>query len=260
MSVRRSLALLVSLVLIGALAACADEPAQDRGEGDGSAVVDEDVAAGEWAQTLPMEPGYAWDVATYPGGEAIPVQLTVAGPWTLAAGGDWPVTATEIVDPADVAGLEEFPGYDFVVKSVEGAAEYYYPRQVTDEWMLQLGKITVQGEQVTVEPYEAPLRFWPVDFEVGETFVVSDTGSFGINATVLAHNAVTTPAGTIDDAYLVRFDYTALAEGAMEGTHYYILAPDVGFVALFSVAAGDEGTGFTALDSLQVLVTMPAKR
>ena len=96
--------------------------------------------------------------------------------------------------------------------------------------------------------------------EVGDTFVVSDTGSFGINATVLGKNSVTTPAGTIDEAYLLRFDYTPLAEGALEGTQYYILSPEVGFVALFSVAAGDEASGFTALDSAQVLVTMPEKR
>ncbi len=259
MSVKRMLvALLATLLLAGTLAACADEPAVTEPEGTGSTVADE--AVGAWAKSLPTEPGYSWDIAVYPGGDTVPCDLTVAGPWTLTADGDWPISTSEIVDPADVPGLDEFADYDYVVKASEGATDYYYPRRVTDEWMLQLGKVTVAGEQVTVEPYGEPLKFWPVDFEVGETFVVSDTGSFGINATVLARNAVTTPAGTIDEAYLVRFDYTALAEGAMEGTHYYILAPDVGFVALFGVAAGDEATGFSALNSAQVLVRMPEKR
>jgi hypothetical protein len=195
----------------------------------------------------------------YPGGGTIPVSMSVAGPWTFEVGADWPVSTTEIVDPADVPEIGSFTGYDFVVKASDAINTYYYPRQVTSEWMLQLGKITVTGDAATAEPYTNPLRFWPVDFAVGETFVVSDTGSFGINATVLAENSVTTPAGTIDDAYLVRFDYTPLAEGAMEGSQYYVLSPEVGFVALFSVAAGDETSGFTALDSAQVLVTMPEK-
>ncbi|MDO8847222.1 MAG: hypothetical protein Q7W51_02390 [Coriobacteriia bacterium] len=261
MRVKRILGvLLIVLVVAAALAGCTDETTPDESGTTGTEAEPNEQPAGEWASTLPMEPGYAWDIAMYPGGGTLPVALPVAGPWTLEAGADWAVSTTEIVDPADVDGIDAFTDYDYVVKASDATATYFYPRQVTGEWMLQLGKITLTGDQATAEPYANPLKFWPVDFEVGETFVVSDTGSFGINATVLAKSAVTTPAGTIDEAYLVRFDYTPLAEGAMEGTQYYILSPEVGFVALFSVAAGDEATGFTALDSAQVLVTMPEKR
>lgn len=252
--------LLVVALLSATLGGCADDAEPESGDTGGETSAEPAEPAGEWAKTLPMEPGYAWDIAMYPGGEALPVSLPVAGPWTLEVGADWPVSTTEIVDPAEVDGIDAFSDFDYVVKASDATATYYYPRRVTEEWMLQLGKITLIGDQATVEPYTNPLRFWPVDFEVGDTFVVSDTGSFGINATVLARNSVTTPAGTIDEAYLVRFDYTPLAEGALEGTQYYILSPQVGFVALFSVAAGDETSGFTALDSLQVLVTMPEKR
>jgi len=258
MVVRRVLAVLLAAALVaGMLGGCSNEPAPETDDTTADAQA---APAGEWAKTLPTEPGYAWDVATYQGGGTIPVALTVAGPWTLEAGDDWFVSTTEIVDPAEVDGLDAFTGYTYVVKTMEGTSEVYFPRQVTDEWLLQLGRITSAGDAPTVEPYATPLRFWPVDFEVGETFVVSDTGSFGINATVLARSSVVVPAGTIDEAYLVRFDYTPLAEGAIEGTFYYILSPEVGFVALYSVAAGDEASGFTALDSLQVLVTMPEKR
>ncbi len=261
MVARRILTVLLSgMLVVGALGGCSEEAAPETDAASGGTSSEPAELTGEWAKTLPSEPGYAWDIAMYAGGETIPAVLTVAGPWTLEAGADWPVSTTEIVDPAGVDGLDAFTGYTYVVKMTEGAGEVYFPRQVTDEWMLQLGKITPTGSGPTVEPYPSPLRFWPVDFEVGETFVVSDTGSFGIDATVLAKSSAVVPAGTIDEAYLVRFDYTPLAEGALEGTLYYILSPEVGIVALFSVAEGDEATGFTALDSLQVLVTMPEKR
>lgn len=261
MVARRILVTVTAAALVaGMLGGCSDETAPDTEPGTGGTSSAPAEPAGEWAATLPTEPGYAWEVATYTGGETIPVALTVAGPWTLEAGDDWPLATTEIVDPSEVDGLDAFTDYTYVVKTMEGASEVYFPRQVTDEWLLQLGKITPAGDEPTVEPYANPLRFWPVDFEVGETFVVSDTGSFGIDATVLAKNSATVPAGPIDETYLVRFDYIPLAEGALEGTFYYLLSPEVGFVALFSVAEGDEAAGFTALDSLQVLAAMPEKR
>lgn len=261
MMARRVLAaVLAAVTLASMLGGCSDGASPEADESDATTSAGPAELTGEWAKTLPTEPGYAWDIATYAGGDPLPVTLAVAGPWTLEAGDDWPLTTTEIVDPAEVDGLDAFTDYTYVVKAMEGTSEVYFPRQVTDEWMLQLGKITPGGDAPTVEPYTNPLRFWPVDFEVGETFVVSDTGSFGIDATVLAKSSAIVPAGTIDEAYLVRFDYTPLAEGALEGTFYYILSPEVGFVALFSVAEGDEASGFTALDSLQVLATMPEKR
>lgn len=211
--------------------------------------------------TLPTQVGYAWETARMPGTGTVAVDLTVAGPWTLPAPGtDWTVTRSEIVDPATVPDISSFSGYDFVVKTVEDGTEYFYPRQLTDEWMQQLGKITVTNGQATAEPYEKPLRFWPVNFTVGQSFVVSDEGSFKIDAKVLAKNSVTLPFTDIPDAYLVRFDYTPLAEGAIEGSNYYLLAPNVGFVALFHAAQGDEQTGFTSLDSLEVLVSLPEKQ
>jgi len=261
MAVKRTLiALVLAVAVCGAVPACsrdAESPEPAPAEADASASQE---PTGEWAQTLPTAPGYTWGAARYPGGGTIPVQLAVSGPWTLTVGADWPVYTTEVVDPADVPGLDQFENLDYVEKTVDGATEYYYPRQVTNEWMLQLGKVSVTNGQATAEPYAAPLKLWPVDFEVGDTFVLSEGGSFGVNATVLGHSAVTVPAGTIDDAYLVRFDYAALAEGAISGTQYYILSPEVGVVAFFGVATGDEATGFTALDSAQILVTMPEKQ
>jgi hypothetical protein len=236
---------------------CSEEAAPEPDEDTGTIPIE---PAGEWAKTLPAEPGYAWDIAMYPGGGTIPVALTVAGPWTLEAGADWPLRTTEIIDPAGVDGLDAFTGYTYVVKAMEGDSTVYYPRQVTDEWMLQLGKITLTGGEATAEPYDSAMKVWPVDFEVGDTFVVADGVSFRIDATVLAESSAIVPAGEIGNAYLLRYDYTPLAEGAIDGTQYYILSPDVGFVALFGVAEGDEAAGFTALDSLQVLVTMPEKR
>lgn len=253
-------ALMAAALVATMLGGCTNDAEPESGDAVDDGGTEATEPAGEWAKTLPMEPGYAWDIAMYPGGGTVPVSMPVAGPWTFEVGADWPVSTTEIVDPTEVDGIDAFSDFDYVLKASDATATYFYPRRVTEEWMLQLGKITLTGDQTTAEPYESPLKFWPVDFEVGETFVVSDTGSFGINATVIAGNSVTTPAGTIDEAYLVRFDYTPLAEGALEGTQYYILSPEVGFVALFSVAGGDEASGFTALDSAQVLVTMPEKR
>lgn len=256
---RHATLILVAIALAAGVTGCSSEqepagPAETGESGD----VTEPV--GEWEQTLPIEPGYAWDIALYPGGGQIPVDLQVAGPWALDAGDDWAVITSEIVSPDEVPGIEAFEDAEFVEKTAGADGDYYFPRQVTDEWMLQLGKITVAGEQATPEPYTEPLKLWPVDFEVGDTFVLADGGSFKIEATVLAQNSATVPAGTIDDAYLLRFDYTPLAEGALSGSQYYMLSPTVGFVALFGVAAGDEATGFTALDSAQVLVSLPEKR
>jgi hypothetical protein len=208
------------------------------------------------AATLPSEPGYAWDVARYLGTEPIPANLTVAGPWTLMAAEGWDVTTTQIVDPATVPGIDQFPDYGFVVRTQEFGDDAYFPRQMTDEWLQQLGRIPLAGAP---EPYEQPLKLWPLNFKVGDTMTVTDGGSFKVVATVLAQNTVTVPAGEIPDAYLLRYDYTALAEGAIEGSQYYILAPKVGFVALFDVATGDEASGFTALNSASVLMTLPTK-
>lgn len=219
------------------------------------------TAEGELGRdNIPSEPGYSWDVAQFPGTTTIPVSLSASGPWTLTADSSWPVTTTSIVDPAGVPGIGDFADYDFVVGTNEFGEQVYYPRKMTAEWMEQLGKITISSGTPVTEQYENPLRLWPLNFKVGDTFVVTEGGSFRIDATVIAQNTAIVPAGTIEDAYLVRYDYTPLTEGAIEGRNYYILAPKVGFVALFGVAAGDEASGFTALDSESVLVRLPEKR
>lgn len=210
--------------------------------------------------SLPSEPGYSWDTAQYQGADPLPVSMQVAGPWTLTVGSDWPVTTSTIVDPQTVPGIGQFADYTFVVGSQEFGEQVYYPRQMTDTWMQQLGKIAAATTPPTVDVYRNPLKLWPLNFAVGDKFTLAEGGSFGVNATVLAQNTVTVPAGTIEDAYLLRYDYTPLAEGAVSGSNYYILAPEVGVVAVFGVASGDEATGFTALDSANVLVRLPEKR
>lgn len=253
---RIAVVLLMLALVLGAGCAAGDDEAEDV---PGNGAADDEPGAQVTLGTLPTEPGTAWDVAWYLGDAPLPIDMQVAGPWTFPSAQDWQITTTQIVDPADVPEIEQFSGYDFVVKSDEFGEELYYPRQITDEWMLQLGRIPA-ADPASAEPYSEPLKLWPVTFEVGDTFVVLEGENFRVDAEILAQNTATVPAGEIEDAYLVRFKYTPITEGAIEGTNYYILAPDIGFVALFSVSEGDEATGFKALDSASVLATLPAKR
>ena len=258
----RVISAVLATTMLAGLSACG-HTGNEAGHDATTAEVGQTDAAVEKDMTLsglPTEPGYSWDIAQYPGGGTVPVQMTAEGPWTIEAGGDWPISTTEVVDPAGVPGIDAFADYDHVVKTVIGGEDWYYPRRVADGWLLQLGSITGAGESATAEPYEDPVRFWPMDFEVGGTYVVLEGESFRVDATVVGQNTAHVPAGDIEDAYLMRFDYTPITPEGIEATHYYILAPNVGFVALFSVAAGDETVGFTELDSLQVLATLPAKR
>lgn len=209
--------------------------------------------------TLPIEPGVAWDMARYDGLEPLPVTMTVDGPWVFPSAEGWTVTTTQIADPADVPGIDRFDEYDFVVRSEDFGETALYPRRIADGWMLQLGRLGAV-ESPDDGPYEEPLKLWPVEFEVGDTLVVLEGENFRVDATVLAKNSVTVPAGELAEAYLVRFDYTPITEGAIEGTQYYVLAPDVGVVAMFGVAAGDEQSGFTAIDGVSVLTGLPEKR
>lgn len=256
---KRFAVVLLVLALVGA-AGCAGGDAQDDTRSDSSNTPSAEETAPITLGNLPTEPGYAWDVAQYGGLEPLPVELRVAGPWTLLAGADWPVATTAIVSPADVPNVEQFGEYDFVVRSQDFGAETYYPRAIRDGWMLQLGRVDTSSGAPEAQPYEQPLRLWPVTFAIGDEFVVLEGQNFRVDATVLAQNTVVVPAGEIPGAYLLRFVYTPITAGAIEGTSYYILAPDVGFVASFSAVAGDEAGGFTAIDSAQVLVTLPEKR
>ena len=259
LTIRLATALTVVALAAGA-GGCAREPGASPETPENGSAESADSEGQLTGSTLPSDVGYAWDIATYTGTDPIPVQLSVAGPWTLTAGADWSVSTTKIVAPEDVPGIDQFQEFDFVEMAVEAGGTRYYPRQVTDEWLLQLGSITVTDAGPTVEPYAEPMKVWPLGFEVGDSSVVLDGENFRIEATVLAKNQATVPAGVIEDAYLVRFEFIPVTAGAISGTQYYILAPDVGFVAAFGASAGDEATGFTALESVRVLMTMPEKR
>lgn len=259
MHARKLVAVPMMIVLTLTLAACggseSDEPAEAPQEEE-PAAEQEPVTLGE----LPTEPGYAWDVARDESTEPIAVSMSVEGPWVFPSAEGWAVSTTTIADPADVPSLDRFDDYDFVVYAEEFGAGVYYPRRIADGWMLQLGRIDMSTGEPAAEAYDEPLKLWPVDFEVGESYEVLDGENFRVDATILAQNTATVPAGEIADAYLVRFDYTPKTEGAIEGTQYYILGPDVGFVAMFGVASGDESSGFTALEGTHVLATLPEKR
>lgn len=249
---------LVAVLMLFALVACTDagtdSPLSD--EGTPPAQDTEQVTLGD----LPTEAGYAWDMARYEGVDPLQVSMPAGGPWVFPSAEGWTVTTTEIVEAESVPQIDQFSEYDFVVRSEDFGEEAYYPRRIADGWLLQLGRIGNTGGAVMAEPYEEPLKLWPVEFAVGDTLVVLEGENFRVDATIVAQNTVTVPAGEIDDAYLVRFDYTPITEGAIEGTQYYILAPDVGVVAMFGIVTGDEETGFTALDGVSVLVTLPEKR
>lgn len=251
MSRKRLSITLVALLLL-ALGGCS-EPAEQPGNGKEAAP--EEVALPTLGE-LPTEPGTAWDMARYEGVEPLQVAFTVAGPWVFPSAEGWKVTTTEIVTADEVPGIDQFGDYDFIVRSDDFGEQAFYPRRIADGWMLQLGRSTEAG----AEPYEEPLRLWPVQLQVGEAMTVLEGENFRVDATVLALGSATVPAGEMDDAYLVRFDYTPLTAGAIEGRQYYILAPEIGVVATFGVAAGDEETGLTALDGVSVLTTLPAKR
>lgn len=257
MRVKR-IAVLGAAALLLAAVGCADAEPDTPAEEEPAP-----VASGETATlgTLPVEPGLEWEMARYEGTEPLSVTMPSAGPWVFPSAEGWTRTTTQIVDPADVPGIEQFSEYDFVVRTNDFGDDAYYVRSIADGWMLQLGRVAADDAGTpSAEPYEEPLKLWPVDFEVGEDLVVLEGENFRVDATIVAQSSVTVPAGVFDDAYLVRFTYTPLTEGAIEGAQYYILAPDAGVVAVFGVSSGDEASGFTALEGASVLVTMPEKR
>jgi hypothetical protein len=245
--------------VLALVAGCSAEPANDAAPTTDSAPAPEQsepITLGD----LPVDPGVAWDVAQYDGMDPIPVDLQVAGPWVMPDPTGWPVATARIVDPAGVQGIEQIGEYDFVVRTEDFGIETFYPRAIRDGWMLQLGRVDSASGTPMAEAYAEPLRLWPVTFEVGDEFVVLEGENFRVDATVLAQSTVTVPAGEIGGAYLVRYMYTPLTAGAIEGTNYQILAPDIGFVAAFSAAEGDEAAGFTAIETAQVLVSLPEQR
>lgn len=254
----------VALALACTIAAC--------GEGEGAGDSEARTPVGEQPgasspglgakitpEGLPTAVGTEWTTAHYGGQTPAPLALEVEGPWTIEAKDDWPVTTDVIVDPATVPGIDKFSDYDHVVRGkTDDSADMYYVRKKTDEWLLQLGEIQVMNGVANPQPSEQPVKFWPMNFSVGDEYVVDDNADFRIVATILAQNTANVPAGKVEDAYLVRFTYSP-AQGGAASTYYYILAPKVGFVALLHFSAGSEAEGFTAADQIDVLATLPAK-
>ncbi len=249
-----TLALLTVSLLLGV--GCVRPGGPEGGSDAGKRAVEGQLSAGD----LPSEPGHTWDVGWYLGVEPLPVEMSVNGPWIFPAAADWQISTNEIVEPEAVPEIEVFSGYDFIVRTEEFGEEVYHPRRMTGEWMLQLGRISVSGDTAVAEPYAEPLRLWPLSFDVGDTFMVLAGENFRVDAEVVAQSTAVVPAGEIEDTYLVRFVYTPITEGSIDGTNYHLLAPGVGLVGMFSVASGDEASGFTALDAASVLITLPERR
>jgi len=252
------------IALAAGASACspaADEPA-GAPTGSGAPPSAETTASGAKITPgdLPTEPGTSWTVAHYQGQSPTPLPFTVAGPWTITAGPDWRTTTDTIVDPATVPGIDAFSGYDHVVKGASNGGDIYYVRQMTDEWMLQLGEIQVRSGVASPQPSPEPVNFWPMNFAVGDVDIVSETDEYKLESVVLAQNTATVPAGTIEDAYLLRFTYTSKKPGVQPTVFYYLLAPKVGFVALLRFGEGTEATGFTSAFQIDVLATPPVKR
>lgn len=254
MKTRPLAALAVAIAITALLVGCSGSPTSGT-SGEGEAQDDPTLSA----STLPTEVGTKW-TTTRSDGTDIPIEFTVAGPWTLEAGDGWSETPSEIVDPATVPGIEKFDDVDFVIKNPApegGGPVYYYPRRLTDEWVQGLGRIMMQGDAVTPEPSEVS-NFWPLDLEVGKEYQVADTDEYESVATVLARNTATVPAGTIADSYLVRFRATLKTDGKVID-NYYLFAGDVGMVAWLSELTGSEEAGFTSSKNLVLLSSLPAK-
>ena len=208
--------------------------------------------------TLPTEVGTKWTVVRMDE-EGTPLDLKVEGPWTVTPGPDWRTESNEIVAPEGVPGIEKFKDYTYVQKDTsEDFGTYYYPRQVTDDWVFGLGRINASGDDAIAEP-SAPAKFWPLQLEVSQTYQLYENAERNTAATVLARNTANMPAGTIENAYLVRFRTEAAGDSGKPNDTYYLFAPNVGMVAYFSRLTGDEKAGFTAAGSIVVLSTMPTK-
>lgn len=260
---RQVAAIAIVLTLACVIAACGstgDDSKAASVEQERPAASDSGSGVKITPEGLPTAVGTEWTTAHYGGQAPAPLELKVAGPWTIEAKDDWPTTTDSIVDPGTVPGIDKFSDYDHVVRGkTDDAADMYYVRKKTDEWLLQLGEIQVMNGVANPQLSEKPLKFWPMNFAVGDEYVVDDTADFRIVATILAQSTANVPAGKIEGAYLVRFTYTP-GQGGAPSTYYYILAPKVGFVALLHFSAGNEADGFTAADQIDVLATLPVKK
>jgi len=249
---RRTIVFMLSVLVAAGLAGCGTAASDTKPEPAATAA----EATTLTMDNLPTKIGTKWTTTRSPDG-AVKIDMKVDGPWSFSDGDNWDVDNYEIVDPATVPGIEKFAGVTFVTKLTNpDSPDYYYPRTVTDEWVDHLGRIEVDGDTVKAEPKNPPQHFWPLNFEVGQTYEVGDTDASTITAKVLARNTLTVPAGIIENAHLVRFDYTSKTDGA-KSTYYYLFAPDVGWVALIHPSAGSEETGFTEAKSVDLLATLP---
>lgn len=242
---------LMGVLLAASLAGCgvANETKSAQGDSAGA-------APPLTQDNLPTKVGLKWTTTGSSEGPT-KIDMKVDGPWSFSDEPGWDVDNFEIVDPMTVPGIDKFSDVTFVTKSTNpDSPDYYYPRGVTDEWVDHLGRIEVDGKTVKAEPKNPPQHFWPLNFEVGQTYEVSDTEASTIRATVLARNTLTVPAGKIDNAYLVRFEYASKTDGK-KSTYYYLFAPNVGFCALIHPSAGSEESGFTEAKSVDLLATMP---
>lgn len=253
----RALVLLLALSVSVTLGGCASPPDADP-EGAPAAKSEAAEAATTLSKaTLPTEVGTRWTTVRSDGTD-VPLDFTVDGPWTLEAGEGWSESPSEIVEPASVPGIEQFEDVTYVTKSsAADSPDYYYPRRVTDEWVQGLGRIVVDGDTVTPEPAEVS-NFWPLDLEVGREYEVAETEQYTTVATVLARNTATVPAGTIENAYLVRFRSTLATSGTIID-NYYLMAGGVGMVAWLSDLTGSEDGGFTSVKNIVLLSSLPAK-
>jgi hypothetical protein len=253
-TVRTITAPLLVFALVGSFAGCGgktDAPAGDSGGSGTVTTITPDM--------LPITPGTSWTVAHFGGGGTTPIDLKVEGPWKITAGSSWRIDTEEIVDPKSVPGIKRFTGVTYVQKGLWEGATRYYPHRLTDEWVMLLGLIEVRGDAVDVQPYAEPAKSWPLGFTVGESYTVADTAESKVEAKVLAKSTADVPAGMIKDAYLLRFTQTSKT-GKAPSTYYYIVAPQVGFVALIHAVAGNEASGFTSAHQVDVLATLPSKK
>jgi len=254
--VSRVILVLTLAAVLLALAGCTSAPPTSSGDDTATPAVAA-AAPTLTKETLPTAIGTTWAVVH--SDAETPIDLKVEGPWKFTAGDGWRTDQHELVDPKTVPGIEKFSDVTFVDKVVGDPETMYYVRRVSDQWVDHLGKITVEGDAVKPEPVDSPQHFWPLDFKVGESYDVGDTGDYTIKATVLSRNVADVPAGRIDNAYLVRFEYTPKSAEGKASTYYYMFAPDVGFVALIHPGAGDESTGFTSAEQLDVISVLPSK-
>ncbi|MHB1341150.1 MAG: hypothetical protein ACYC77_05000 [Coriobacteriia bacterium] len=251
------IAVVLAVYLSGCAPAGTDNPAMTDTSDKGSP--GKDAAAPTLTKsTLPTEVGTKWTVTRYDE-DGTPFELNIKGPWNVEPGPDWRTESYEIVATGDVPGIDKFSDYTYVLKDTsEDFGTYYYPRLVTDEWVFGLGRIHPDGDEVKVET-NAPAKFWPLQLKVGQSYKIYESAERNTEATVLARNTAQTPAGTIENAYLVRFRTEDGSDGEKTDDSYYLFAPNVGMVAYFSHLTGSEQTGFTTAGSIVVLSSLPRK-